>query len=193
MTPTLIERLNERAHDPKRATDEGRGVAHPPAEEAQIARAEAQLGFRLPELLRELYLRVGNGGFGPGNGLFVVPTSSAGDTIVGHYPKEKSWPLGLLPLCDWGSGILSCVDCSRPEATVIRLDPNMPLKDVPERVPAALHYVEAARVGIACWIESGSLEGWLTAWVDGGRLFYAAYGGTDDVIEDEEDWDDEDE
>ncbi len=189
----LIERLNERAHDPKRATDEGRGVAHPPVEETQIAQAEARLGFRLPELLRRLYLSVGNGGFGPGNGLFgVPPVPGSDDTIVGRYPNEKSWPTGLLPLCDWGCGILSCLDCSRPEAPVIRLDPNMPLKDVPERVPAALHYAKAARVGIACWIESPSLEEWLTAWVDGGRLFYAAYGGTDDSIEDEEDWDEED-
>ena len=31
--------------------------------------AELQLGFSLPTFLRELYVKVGNGGFGPGYGL----------------------------------------------------------------------------------------------------------------------------
>jgi len=34
-----------------------------------IEKAEIRLGFRFPELLRQMYLQVGNGGFGPGYGI----------------------------------------------------------------------------------------------------------------------------
>src|SRR6185295_16880465 len=37
-----------------------------PLDEQTIQRVEARLGFALPKQLRELYLRAGNGGFGPG-------------------------------------------------------------------------------------------------------------------------------
>ena len=68
------------------------------------------MGLRLPRLLRQVYEQVGNGGFGPGYGLFGLPTS-AGDekeSAVGRYrmlhrlQTDPPWPLGLLPLCDWG-------------------------------------------------------------------------------------------
>ncbi|MBK8028120.1 MAG: hypothetical protein IPK17_01155 [Chloroflexi bacterium] len=39
----------------------------PPLDE--IAWAEEQIGFRLPALIREIWLQVGNGGFGPGYGI----------------------------------------------------------------------------------------------------------------------------
>lgn len=40
-----------------------------PADAATLARAEAALGFALPPLLAELYLRIADGGFGPEYGL----------------------------------------------------------------------------------------------------------------------------
>lgn len=43
--------------------------AFPPATEYQICATERRLGFELPPLLRDLYLHVANGGFGPGTGL----------------------------------------------------------------------------------------------------------------------------
>ena len=184
---TLIERLSERAHDSQRATDEGRSVAAPPATEAEIAATERALGVRLPALLRRLYREVGNGGFGPGDGLLGLPASEAGASAL---------PRGLISICEWGSGIISCLDCSGPDAPVVRLDPNMPKADVRTRVPAALHYARAPEVGVACWLEAASLEGWLEAWADGKRLFYAAYGGAEpeeDLDEDsDEDFEDDD-
>lgn len=202
----LIERLSERAHDPKGAVDEERdakddngkrvaAMAQPPATEAQITAAEARLGFRLPELLRQLYRDVGNGGFGPGHGLYGVPASPGDepDSVVGRHPNEATWPAGLLPICDWGSGIISCLDCLQPDAPVIRLDPNMPKRDVTERVPTALHYDKAARVKDACWIECGSFEEWLEGWVNGASLFYAAYGGATEGEDEEEDLEENDE
>ncbi len=206
---TLIEQLRERAQDPKRAVDEkqdGGGkpvmrVVPPPAEETQVAAAEAMLGFRLPELLRRIYREVGNGGFGPGYGLYGVPTAPEDEkaSIAGRHRERRqsrkghAWPEHLVPLCDWGSGIGSYLDASRPEAPVIRLDPNMPKADVAERVPAARHYDRAARIGDACWVECLSLEAWLQAWVDGRALFYAAYGAEtgDEELEDEDEDEDE--
>jgi hypothetical protein len=50
--------------DPNRS-----GFAFPPATEEQIRATETRLGFALPPLLRDLYLSLANGGFGPGTGL----------------------------------------------------------------------------------------------------------------------------
>jgi hypothetical protein len=72
-----------------------RGFAYPPATEAQIQETEAALGVPLPPLLRTLYTRLANGGFGPGVGLrgiiggYGTPTEpfdeyTTDDTIVGY-------------------------------------------------------------------------------------------------------------
>ena len=167
---TLLERLSEKARAEK-AT--GRKAATP----AEIDAAEARLKLRLPDLLRGIYSEIASSGFGPGD--------------AGLRPLASALlPGRLYPLCDWGSGILSALDCVSPDAPVIRIDPNMPKADVPARVPPALHFAHAAEVKSACWVESASLAQWLTDWLDGQPLFYAAYRGADD---DENDLDDEEE
>lgn len=160
---TLIERLQEKASAQTAVTP------------AQMEAAEQRLKLRLPALLQEIYSEVGGGGFGPGD--------------AGLRPLASALlPGRLYPLCDWGSGIMSALDCTSPDAPVIRIDPNMPKADVPARVPLALHFDRAAEVKQACWVESPSLEQWLTDWLDGQPLFYAAYRGADDEdIDDEED------
>jgi len=175
---SLIERLNERAHDFKTATDEGKNVAAPPASEEQIAAAENWLGFALLELLKQVYREVGNGGWGPGDGLPGIPKMG----------KEWEKPVaGLLPLCEWGSGIASFADCSRSETPVIRRDANMPKADAGERVPPEMRFRRANEVKEACWVECASLEEWLEAWAAGVALFYRAYGGGRELEDEEED------
>ena len=170
----LIARLTERAQNSSTATDEGSRVAAPPATEEQIAATEKRLGTPLPESLKQMYRQVGDGGWGPGTGL--VRLAEMGKPAA-----------GLLPLCDWGGGITSEVDCAQPEAPIIRRDPNMPKADVAARVPAAMHFARATLIKEACWVESASLESWLEAWLDGAALFYRAYdGGSDEEEEDEE-------
>jgi hypothetical protein len=170
----LIARLTERAQNSSTATDEGGRVAAPPATEEQIVAAEKRVGTPLPEALKQMYRKVGDGGWGPGAGL--VRLAEMGKPAA-----------GLLPLCDWGGGITSEVDCAQPEAPIVRRDPNMPKADVAARVPAAMHFSRAALVKEACWVESASLESWLEAWLDGAALFYRAYdGGADEEEEDEE-------
>jgi hypothetical protein len=110
----------------------------PPATEASIEEAEAGLGFSLPPLLRRIYLEVGNGGFGPSDGLIGV--SGGAVTYAHHYdivewynevhqtfPEASwwTWPKHLVPLIDVGCNIMLCVDCSDPLGPVIDFDPNV--------------------------------------------------------------------
>jgi hypothetical protein len=187
----LIERLNERAHDPARAIDEenrGKLAARPVPTEERIAAVEKRLGFPLPALLRQVYQEVGDGGFGPGYGIFPI------DEAVGERPSlvdaylarrdaktGRSWPERLLPICDWGAGIESCLDCTDPYCPVVRVDPNMPKGDVDARVPGNMHYSRTSMIKEACWYECGSFETWLEKWVDGKRLFYAAYAAEEEA------------
>lgn len=199
----LIDLINARAHSHKTATDCGtfssEYVAAPPATEEQVAAAEQTLGFQLPPLLRELYLKVGNGGFGPGYGLYGVPTPADGkrETIVSKYLALRKgrasapWPEPLLSICTWGCGIDSSLDCSDPSILVIRHDPNMKKADVADRVPVELRYKRATEVNGACWLEWASFEDWLQAWIDGQNLFYLAYGGSVEDGEDDEENDEE--
>jgi hypothetical protein len=60
------------------------------------------------------------------------------------------------------------------------------------RVPARMQFDRAAAVKDACWLESASLEQWLTDWVDGKRLFYLGYGTGDDEPGDEFEEEEED-
>jgi hypothetical protein len=90
----------------------------PPLTKAAIAEAEARLGFPLPELLRELYLHIGNGRFGPGYGLLSLDDVGDGErSLVVSYLEMRrddadapwwKWPAGLLAFCDWGCNVYSC-------------------------------------------------------------------------------------
>src|SRR5450755_3731848 len=72
-----------------------------PVTREELAQAEAQLGFELPSLLRRVYLEAGNGGFGPGYGLFPLNSHDrSSDSLVTAYlgmrlmsPKdiEEQW------------------------------------------------------------------------------------------------------
>src|SRR5687768_9046078 len=67
----LIRRLNERNSDRGHAADGNRHQAKPgPTVTTEVLQAaERALGFQLPELLRAVYVKLGNGGFGPEYGI----------------------------------------------------------------------------------------------------------------------------
>jgi hypothetical protein len=149
----LLERIRDRA-----------GGAHPPATAAMIAAAEEELGFRLPRLLRAVYRFVGNGGFGPGCGLFGVagaePYAGTTDSVVDLYEREvrsargvDRWPDRLLPFCDYGCGSFAAVDCTRPAARVLRFDCDAYLGMAEPRRWKALR------------AESRSLAEWFEEWL----------------------------
>lgn len=71
------------------------------ADEADLAKAEAALGFALPPVVRHLYAAVGNGGFGPGDGLLTLAEMAAEYRELTESPagpRGQLWPANLLPL-----------------------------------------------------------------------------------------------
>jgi hypothetical protein len=109
----------------------------PCVSEDQIQAAERRLGFALPPPLRDVYTRVGNGGFGPAYGLIGVEGGAKDDlgrTVEEIYkafwrPRVSDsfwyWPVKLLPFCYYGCAIYFCVHCSSPGAPVYIFDPNV--------------------------------------------------------------------
>ncbi len=93
---------------------------------------EERLGFTLPLSLRALYIEVGNGGFGPGYGLYPLDDDGGAPTAITEYAictrldvedyPGWNWPVGLLPICDWGCAVYSYVYCSNPAGPVYRFD-----------------------------------------------------------------------
>src|SRR5262249_58346171 len=85
---SLIEQLKTRIKDPRQATEGADVIAptiYPVASEASLHSAEQALGFALPQLLRQIYLEVGNGGCGPGYGLLGMAGGAIGHGRHNHY------------------------------------------------------------------------------------------------------------
>ena len=148
---------------------------HPPATPRELDAAEARLGFALPPVVRQVYERVANGGFGPGYGLLGIgggATSDTGRDAVDEYltfrepdPDDANWhwPERVLPICHWGCAIYSCVDCSKSRAEIVRFDPN-PVED---------------DWATAFAPEQWTFGSWLDAWLRGDELFESAFGPAD--------------
>jgi hypothetical protein len=128
----------------------------------EIADAESRLGFRLPPPLRRVY-EIGNGGLGPGlHGL--LPIGEGDDTLAIVYrgmidstyvpqPGEPGfdqypWPKGLLPICDGGCAIWSCLDCRGDDGVIVTASNGEP-------------FATTGR----------TLRSWLSAWLEGVDLF----------------------
>jgi hypothetical protein len=88
------------------------------------------------------------------------------DTAVDIYRRTQSgalstWsskPAGLLPICHWGCGIYSFVDCADPQARMWAWDPNPAPDD---------------DLGKALFPQSITFEEWVVRWVDR-RLYQPA-------------------
>jgi hypothetical protein len=125
-----------------------------PASEADLARAESRLGFPLPAALRQILAEVGDGGFGPGAGLFGV------ERIVAEYRQAVAdgpstwghpWPEGLLPVVDRDPGF-DCVDSAT--GRVMGWDPE----DLRERSSDRSWQRSFTEI-------APSVEAWLGGWV----------------------------
>ncbi|QES56096.1 hypothetical protein DEJ51_19615 [Streptomyces venezuelae] len=150
-TEQLLEQVTTRVRNSLRRYERHGRTLPEPLEPAEITRAEAILGFALPPLLASLYTRIGDGGFGPGQGL--LPLRQA----VLAYEERRScgwrWPEGVLPVADFGCAMDACVDCRSDAAQVLLFDPN---PGEPE---------------LAWSIDTPSLHGWLRGWLDGTAWF----------------------
>jgi hypothetical protein len=131
----------------------------PPCDPADVDRVEGQLGVRLPPLLRRLYTEVGEGGFGPGDGLFGLEklveehTSYAVELAEGQ--ELGTWPAGLLPLCQLDQTLTACVDCTTPEGAIVGFEFDDLDFDDPDTWDDAFSP------------RAPSLQAWLEAWLDG--------------------------
>ena len=125
----LIQRLQKRSTKLS-GVDEFPAIT---AKELQIA--ERAVGFKFPEVLRGIYLNVGNGGFGPEYGIVGTKGGARRDgcTLETCYQKMLElemenpvwrWPTRLLPLAEYGCGMWGCVDCEYKKLPMILWDPN---------------------------------------------------------------------
>jgi hypothetical protein len=110
-----ITAIKWRAQNSKTIHDMVMGLSPAPkintiASQAEIDDAENKLGFKLPLLLKDIFTQIGNGGFGPGYGLYNL---SRMIEVYQNYMNdtEKKWKKGLLPILTWGCTYESCIDC----------------------------------------------------------------------------------
>jgi hypothetical protein len=109
-----VEDFRQLGHTPR--------ILFPTASKNDVAKAEADLGFPLPHLLKKIYSEISNGIAGFSYDIMGLESGCASDsgTLVDAYISFKegsdgqtnSWKTGLLPFCDWGCAIYSCVDCT---------------------------------------------------------------------------------
>jgi len=143
-----------------------------PVDAATLARAESTLGFTVPPLLAALYLRIGDGGFGPEYGLLpLLDSPPSGEPAVvaqylthresGRKDPEWPWPDGVLPISHWGCGMYACVDCRTPDATVLLFEPN------------------ADEADHAWYVDAPTLTAWLRTWLDGTGWYDESHDGAD--------------
>jgi hypothetical protein len=140
----------------------------PPVSRQSIEDAECEIGFSLPPFLRELYLRVGNGGFGPRGGLLGLNgdgmLAEGWFTLISGYhvmrdretcnPTPFEWPERKLPLTNCNNRLWSVLDCTQSPAPVLCLDTK------------EYDFNEAPFEGFLK-LEAPSLEAWFEAWLHG--------------------------
>lgn len=149
----LIDALRRRVSlDPRKAIGTlSDPRAFPPASAADIAFGEERLGLRLPSLLRRIYAEVADGGFGPGYGVFPIfrgSDESGLDENLADVRTKLALDPRLLPLCDWGGAIWSCLDCGTEGGPIVTCAGEHPLTDT-----------------------GRDLRSWLLAWLDGVDLW----------------------
>lgn len=134
-------------------------TAYPPATAEEIADAESDLGFRLPSLLRRIYAEVADGRFGPGYGLFPVRHGRVEPGQEGSLVEIRNqlvadprWHYLLLPICDWGCAIRSCLDCRMDDGPIVTAAGQEPFVTTDH-----------------------DLRSWLRTWLDGTDLWNAMF------------------
>jgi hypothetical protein len=156
----LIAKIKLRAADPElRVTMFPADQMFPPAGLETVRAAEVEIGFKLPNLLVRLYVEVGNGGFGPGYGIYGIKGGHADDiqdlTLENLYlsDREYEWPERIVNICDWGCTMGSLIDCSTPEGQMVYMGDGSPVF-----MPEGITFAQ-----------------WMEDWVNGVDLFDRVY------------------
>ncbi|MEV8453664.1 SMI1/KNR4 family protein [Streptomyces sp. NPDC052095] len=107
-----------------RPTDCGSTPTAPePASLDEVEDAGRAIGFRLPPLVRRLYLEIADGGIGPFLGFSPLHDEELGmvSSYLGRLNAEPdpegppAPPPGVLFLCDFGCAMWALLDCRHPE------------------------------------------------------------------------------
>jgi hypothetical protein len=189
MTDDLIALIAKRAGNPKTIHDMAEGLSPAPiiapkATPDQIAKAEKKLGKVLPPLLKRIYAEIGNGGFGPGYGLYAC------DDLIDDAEEDGIiWKKGMLPLLTWGCGILTCVDLTDSKYPIFAFDPGAHCldNDVEFTLTAADgtvldhqeikdKYKDPSKVPAQFMPEKDSIEAFFTDWAAGKDLWTEMMG-----------------
>ena len=143
---TLFEKIKSKALNPKTQIDMGefsKNTIPLKVTLEQLANCEKELGFQLPELLKQCYTEIGNGNFGPGYGLLpLFPTkknyNGTEEENILEFNKEfiacnfDFWTPSCIPLVHWGCGIYSFMDLAEPDKNIMIFDGNSFEEDIPE-------------------------------------------------------------
>jgi|GEM_PF-1269796 len=126
MNTNLISQILQRAGNPGTIHDMAEGLSPAPSIKAKataedIEKLKNEIKIPIPELLIDILTNVGNGGFGPGYGLYSV------QEIIALYNEKMAdddarWLPECLPICTWGCDIYSCIDCEDPDFPVYFYD-----------------------------------------------------------------------
>jgi hypothetical protein len=105
----LLSRLKQAAHE------DAKTIWSDVVSRAGVEYAEEVLRFTLPKILRQSYLEISNGGFGPGPliGLPGGHESSWGDLLKtsAEMRRDEECEEGWCPIIDWGCAQFSLIDC----------------------------------------------------------------------------------
>lgn len=178
----LISRIAKRARTPSRATSGGMtsGIACPPISPVVFDEEQRRLGVVLPVFVKRLYTEVGNGGFGPSEGLLSISALSPTDHPISYFhgnfravrnQNGAEWPASIVPFSHWGDLVLSCVDVSTESLNppVVRFEPNMSKDDT-------LHFLHGAQFrGVGVIPESDTLTAWFEDWLNDKEMFERPY------------------
>lgn len=170
----IVELVRGRARFARDPVDRAIRPASPITPDGVIA-SEAALGFDLPPLLKVLYGEIGNGGFGPGYGMLGLLNGATDDLrenavaklqALRVQTKEKDgvpWPTNLLPICNWGCAIYSCIDCSSLTHDMVIFDPNP-------------HEDQCTDWSDSFFSEACGFDEWIQLWARGVDLWDRVYG-----------------
>jgi hypothetical protein len=162
MNTTILEKL-------KAEVDLRGGTANEGLSQGEVHLAEERLGYPLPDLLRELYIKVGNGGFGPGKGLLPLIGEQYPHTIVSLVEADNvTDQYGILeeylPLFHWEGNNYGYVHVVEDEH-ILLLDDDYLLDEFDRNRPLSDQYPVIA----------DSLEALFQAWLAGEPLISEAY------------------
>lgn len=172
---TVMEKLSQKFNKKTTALEKS-AIKH------QFTILEQNIGLILPSVLKQLYLFLGNGDFGPDYGFFLlegeeqvnkITLSEAYQTLHAAGIKDWDWKLSELfvPILYWGADIYSMIDCSSPDGAIYVFDENLKKTDttwqtcVWEHCSSLLEWLEKWSAGDvsgrSLWLEMYQLKGLL--------------------------------